>query len=91
VLEDRAQVTVVSGVDPVDHRLEPSAHDRQRRSQFVRHIGEERAPLRVDRAEASSSRSPTRTSSTASCALSARRSTALTRATSSLGLNGLVM
>jgi hypothetical protein len=52
VLEDRAQVIVVPGVDPVDHRLEPPAHDRQRRAQLVRHVGQERASLRVDRAEA---------------------------------------
>ena len=52
VREDGAQVVVVARVDPVQHRLEPAAHDRERRAQLVRDVGEERAPLRVDRAEA---------------------------------------
>ena len=52
VLEDRAQVLVVARVDAVEHRLEPPAHDRERRAQLVRDVGEERAALRVDRAQA---------------------------------------
>ena len=45
-------MVVVARMDPVEHRLEPAAHDRERRAQLVRDVGEERAPLRVDRAEA---------------------------------------
>ena len=45
MLEDRAEVLVVARVDPVEHRLEPPAHDRERRPQLVRDVGQERAPL----------------------------------------------
>ena len=40
VPEHRAQVVVVARMDPVEHRLESPAHDRQGRPQLVRDVGE---------------------------------------------------
>ena len=52
VPEDRAQMVVVAGMDAVEHRLEPPAHDRKRRAQLMRDVGEERPSLGVDGTEA---------------------------------------
>ena len=43
-------------MNPIQHRLEPPAYDRDRRPQLVRDVRQERAPLRVDRAQAGAHR-----------------------------------
>ena len=52
LLEDRAQMCLVDLVDAVEHRLDVSLDDRERRPQLVADVGQERPSLRLIRLEA---------------------------------------
>ena len=52
LLEDRRDVRGVGRMHAVEERLDVALHDRERRAQLMRHIGEELLALRFIRAEA---------------------------------------